>query len=315
MRATRKRVALTADIHGELTTRRTGLSYRETAGYAQLQLTHLPGWLFVPAVRVDHADHIDTTSFDLRLNTEGQLTDWLGVVGGAGLFHQPPTDIVLVPELGSTDLDVERARHVSGGVKLAPLPWLRANVLGFYKSLDGLVEPTGELFPLVRNGGRGRAYGAELELRIDADGLPAPWNRLSGWVAYTLSRSERWNHDAGKYQVFVFDQPHNLVVFGAYRLPRNWRAAARFRYASGFPFFDDIAGGGLGGRLDEFHQLDFRVDKRWIHESWTLMAFFDIQNVYNRFNFSAPGGVSDSSVSPTPPGVPILPFLGLRGEF
>jgi len=34
-------------------------------------------------------------------------------------------------------------------------------------------------------------------------------------------------------------------------------------------------------RLKAFHQLDLRVDKSWYYNKWSLMLYFDIQNVYN----------------------------------
>ena len=33
-----------------------------------------------------------------------------------------------------------------------------------------------------------------------------------------------------------------------------------------------------------FHQLDLRIDKRWVYQSWMLNVYLDIQNVYNRAN-------------------------------
>ena len=55
--------------------------------------------------------------------------------------------------------------------------------------------------------------------------------------------------------------------------------------------------------------------KRWKFSSWQLSAYLDIQNVYNHanreglqynFNFTTRQYVS---------GLPILPSIGLRGEF
>jgi hypothetical protein len=34
-------------------------------------------------------------------------------------------------------------------------------------------------------------------------------------------------------------------------------------------------------RLDAFHQLDIRVDKKFFYKKWSLMLYLDIQNVYN----------------------------------
>lgn len=34
-------------------------------------------------------------------------------------------------------------------------------------------------------------------------------------------------------------------------------------------------------RLDPYHQLDIRVDKKWFFNQWNLDVYLDIQNVYN----------------------------------
>jgi hypothetical protein len=70
-----------------------------------------------------------------------------------------------------------------------------------------------------------------------------------------------------------------------------------------------------GARLPAFHQLDVRVDKTWTYPRWKLTFYADVQNVYisknpegvtYNYNFTQSGYVN---------GLPILPSLGLRGEF
>ncbi|MFW5835686.1 MAG: DUF1015 domain-containing protein, partial [bacterium] len=42
-------------------------------------------------------------------------------------------------------------------------------------------------------------------------------------------------------------------------------------------------------RLNPFHQLDLRVDKQYFFDNWSLMLYFDVQNVYD---FTADDGVA-----------------------
>jgi hypothetical protein len=173
--------------------------------------------------------------------------------------------------------------HYSAGVEIRPIERLLVDVTGFYKDLRELVSRTdavagnGEAArPLnFDNGGVGRAYGLELLVRRDLT------DRFSGWLSYTLSRSERLDSGAGEYRPFDFDQTH---VLNSERLP-------------------------------PFHQLDVRLDKRWILDNWVLTAYLDVQNVYNHAN---PEGYSynfDSTDRKVRQGLPIIPVLGLRGEF
>lgn len=103
----------------------------------------------------------------------------------------------------------------------------------------------------------------------------------------------------------------------------------RWRLVSGNPE-TPITGGALDLDKDEyspiygrvnssrgplFHQLDLRVDKRWIYDTWRFSLYMDIQNVYN----SASGGNYDYNYDFSErrrgQGLPVLPILGFKGEF
>jgi molybdate/tungstate transport system substrate-binding protein len=63
-----------------------------------------------------------------------------------------------------------------------------------------------------------------------------------------------------------------------------------------------------------FHQLDLRVDKRWVFNKWILNTYLDVQNAYNRSN---PEGLTysyDYSQSKPQSGLPILTIFGVRAE-
>jgi hypothetical protein len=203
-------------------------------------------------------------------------------------------------------------------------------VTGFYKDMWSLVSPTkalvtrnGTEVPLIYdNGGRGRVYGGELVARHELA------KNFSGWIAYTLSRAERRDTGATEMRLFDFDQTHILTVIGSYLLPRNWQVGGRYRLVSGNPMtpitgsvynassdrYEAVYGGVNTGRNPPFHQLDLRLDKRWIFQGWMLNAYVDVQNVYNRAN---PEGLQysfDYRQSKVAQGVPIFTILGLRAE-
>ena len=137
--------------------------------------------------------------------------------------------------------------------------------------------------------------------------------------------------DSGETEerLFTWDQTHILNVVAGYALPKNWQISTRFRLSTGRPR-TPIVGAVYDASRDEyrptygevfsarnatFHQLDLRVDKRWVYDSWMLTAYLDIQNVYNRTN---PEGVQynyNFRESQPQQGLPLLPIIGLRGEF
>ena len=77
------------------------------------------------------------------------------------------------------------------------------------------------------------------------------------------------------------------------------------------PVFEPVA----SSRVPDFHQLDLRVDKTWNFRRWTLSTFLDVQNVYNHANAEFTAYSFDYRQRGVTRGLPILPSLGVRGEF
>jgi hypothetical protein len=119
----------------------------------------------------------------------------------------------------------------------------------------------------------------------------------------------------------------NLIV--GRDLPRNWRIAGRFRFVTGNPLtpvtgstFDadndayvPIRGPYYSERVGPFYQLDIRVDKKWIYNRMILTAYLDLQNATNRKNVESVSYAYDYSKRTDVTGLPIIPSLGLKGEF
>ena len=156
------------------------------------------------------------------------------------------------------------------------------------------------------------------------------WKGLFGWVAYTISRSERKNSPEDAWQLFRYDQTHILTIVGSYRLPWGLEAGVRFRYVTGNPTTPvvgglrdttsqdwlQISGGINSNRLPAFQQLDLRIDKTWVFNRWKLGLYLDIQNLYNRANTETLvyGGRQLAQVAPIS-GIPFFPNIGLRADF
>ncbi len=112
---------------------------------------------------------------------------------------------------------------------------------GFYKDLNNLVVPVAAASSTAngqsyQNNGSGRVYGSEFLLRYKPEG------RFFGWVAYTLSRSERRDAGGDALYTFDYDQTHILTALGSYKLGRGWQAGLRFRYVSGTPYTPELGG-------------------------------------------------------------------------
>ena len=305
---------------------RLGLS---AAPFVEAELTFGPVRL-VPGIRMDYFSVADTVTFDPRLIARYQIGDW-AIKAGVGIVHQEAPIYETDEVFGNPDLEVQNGIQYSAGVEWAPREYLTLEATAFYKDLDNLVARTnelimrdGELVPKVLDNGRdGRVYGAEVYIRHKFA------NNFRGWLSYTLSRAERFERGSSEARLFDYDQTHILAMVASYRLPRNWEVGLRWRVVSGSPdtpvvdsvFVDQIdsylpvLGETNSDRLPTFHQLDLRVDKTWVFQQWRLSAYLSLINAYNRkniedlsysFDFREKGGSS---------GLPILPILGVKGEW
>jgi outer membrane receptor protein involved in Fe transport len=250
------------------------------------------------------------------------------VKGGAGLYHQPPQPVYLTHEWGNPELREEGAWHYMAGVEQRIAGPLTADVQLYYKRLFDLVLPTGGKERYV-NGDTGRSYGAELLLRWN------PGGRFFGWLAYSLSRSERDAEVIGGTIMpggDAFDQPHNLTALGTIELPELWEgfsAGFRVRYATGNPYrpivgavYDADTDHSLPvpdrsstARIPAFFQLDLRADKRWTHRTWVLSAYVEVQNATNRKNPEDVAYNYDYSQQGWVTGLTLFPSFGVRAEY
>jgi hypothetical protein len=146
-----------------------------------------------------------------------------------------PTDFWIATSEG---IPVELADNFSigSGYKVFPRMELTAGV--FYSRLSNLVQypfsilQFNEITSFSNDlfAGKGKAYGAELMLRKTG--------RLSGWVSYTWSKSDRQFDKIDNGQSFPskFDRRHNLSLVVHYEISKRWSAGLTQVYTSGNRF-------------------------------------------------------------------------------
>ncbi|MEZ4224369.1 MAG: TonB-dependent receptor [Polyangiaceae bacterium] len=324
----------------------THLTVFRPAWYLEGEVTPNERLRIVPGFRVDYARDSGHADFSPRLNarydivspTDGRSEDAFAgkrrlrttVKGGVGLFHQPPQFQETDEVFGTPGLYSNRSIHYSLGIEQELSRQIELSVEGFYKDMTQLVSrnPAATGGFAYNNDGLGSAIGMETLLKYKPDA------RFFGWLAYTLSRSVRQDGPDDEEYLFQFDQTHNLTVLGSYRLGRGWEFGARFRvvsgplttpvlkppalpalYAADSGSYTQLQGEPFSRRLPLFHQLDMRVDKRWQFQDWNLSAYLDLQNVYNNQAVEALVYNYDFSQETFQTGLPIIPSVGLRGEF
>ena len=316
-----------------VSTQDSGSLYRPGA-YAEFEVTPNSRLRLIPSLRVDYSrDANRSWAVQPRLAFRWEfLHDWF-LKGGVGVFNQPPQPAQSSAAIntfnpsttvGNPFLGTQRSVQYGLGAEHNFSQYLSLSIEGFYKDLDQqiITQPSLQGAAYL-NSGVGRIYGAEILFRH------RPSTRFFGWLAYTISRSERRDFPQSAYRIFQFDQTHILTLIGSYRLGRGWEIGLRFRFVTGNPTtpvigavyngdtgtYTQIPGATYSARNAPFHQLDLRIDKTWTFRRGNLDLFLEVLNVYNNAN---PEGVQynyNYTQSSTVAGIPFFPNLGFRYEY
>ncbi len=165
------------------------------------------------------------------------------------------------------------------------------NVIDFAEHAELLLNPN--LEEEIRTG-KGRAYGLELMLRKNT-------GRLTGFVNYTLSRSERTIPEVnnGKTYLAPYDKTHVFNIVTNYEISPKINVSANWVFATGNPTtyptgrmeiegqYFPIYSGRNEYRMPNYHRLDFSLNyipnptskKKWKSE-WN----FSLYNAYGQKN-------------------------------
>ncbi|NVJ88955.1 MAG: TonB-dependent receptor [Flavobacteriaceae bacterium] len=183
----------------------------------------------------------------------------------------------------------------------------------FYKDIQNRIDyinganliANNEIETVILNG-RARAYGLEVLLKKNE-------GSLTGWLAYTLSRSEQQTLgrnanepgiNQGEWYSTPFDKTHDLSINGSYQLNKKWTFNANFLFQTGqptnypvgqyevqglnVPIFDDNRRN--ADRLPAYHRLDISATltpRKNKNRKWQAEWVFGIYNLYGRMNAAA----------------------------
>ncbi len=317
--------------------------------YSEAQIQVLPGLRIIPGVRAEltlvsfaedelptgetvPAKTVQMYNLDPRITARFEIFPGTTLKGAFGIYRQAP-QTELAPEAGNPNLLPERAFQYIGGIEQALTRDINLDVQLYYTDRDLLIQDTGEVVlkgngaaePIFYNNeGRGRTFGLEVLLRHEIS------KYFFGWIAYTLSQSEiDLSERRDSFVLTSFDQTHILTLVGQVNLPWDFTFGGRFRLVSGNPSsrpigslhdldttnYGQIATRFGTTRLPAFHQLDLRLDRKWVFEAFSMTTYLDLLNVYNQQN--AEGYQNDFRYREREPipSLPILPVIGASGEF
>lgn len=249
----------------------------------------------------------------------------------------PSTDVV-APQLGR-QWSAGYFRTLSDGA-------IEASAELFYKDMRNLVEYQENYQPTDAVGnnednfltfGRGYAAGLELFLRKVT-------GKTTGWLGYTLSRTERQFDDlnGGRWFPANFDRTHDLALVVAHQLGEKWSISGNFVYGTGRPITLPSNAYFIENRLTlqytdrnsvrmiDYHRMDLAatysvnpmravvdpitgessMQRKRVQSKWV----FSIYNVYSRLNpffyyFADEGRPEDNSFRISARQVSLFPIL------
>lgn len=253
-----------------------------------------------------------------------------------GIYHQNPSYIWLSGDPGNKDLQKIRSTQAVFGVERILREDTRIKIEGFLKYYDDypvsslrpylILSNTGAGFAgsednfssfapeLLLSEGTGNVRGIELQIQKKSSDIP-----YYGIFSFTYSKSNFKALD-GIERPGSFDQRFILNLSGGYIFNDAWEAAFKFRFATGKPYtpFNDDGSQSVinynNSRLESFHSLDLRVDRRWNFETWSLVTYLDIQNIYNKKNSSFVRWDEKTRTAENNSSIGILPSIGITAE-
>jgi hypothetical protein len=312
-----------------------GLDSNKWAAYLQTSYPLTPRLKATAGVRADRFDAVGKTAVSPRFGLSYELRTGMTVRASLGIYHQAPETFWINCDPSNRSLSYLRTENVSFGFTSVVRSDIRMTAEVFGKNyhnypvdtynpyqtlanLGGSVIPTYFGSPLVSKG-KGFARGAELSVQKLRTG------RWSWSASYSYSTVKFQALD-GVLRPGDFDYRHLANALVSYRISPSWDVSVRWRLSGGQPYtpFDmkqsiqrdwtyyDLAKINTL-RYPAYHRLDLRIDKSFVFKKWTLEAYLDIQNVYDRKNVYYK--FWNDAAEHTVYYLPLIPFIGIQAGF
>lgn len=248
--------------------------------------------------------------FSPRFSLSWNLTDRLAFNFNTGIYFQLPPYTVLGYQEDGVFVNKElgarfiKNTHLVAGLEFNTATNSKISLEGYYKVYDRYPFLLRDSISLANLGGdfgvignepvtpvsEGRTYGLEVLFQ------QRPYKGFYGIVAYTLGWSE-FKDKNGVYVPSSWDSRHIVNLTLGKKIGKSWEVGINWRYQSGLPQTPfapesylvvnyDRNGDGIPNydllnteRQDAFSALDFRIDKKWFFNKWSMNLYLDVENV------------------------------------
>jgi hypothetical protein len=291
-------------------------SMNKYAGFAQASRKWMDERLILSlGFRFDANDYSEEMSnpleqFSPRFSLAYAISDRLSFNFNTGIFYQLPPYTVLGYQEDGVFVNRENGvkfiqnNHVVAGFEYNTATNSKISIEGYYKYYYDYPFLLRDSLTLANLGGdfgvigneptvsrsEGRSYGMEVLFQQRL------YKGFYGIAAYTLGWSE-FEDKNGDLIPSSWDARHIVNLTLGKRFGNNWEVGVAWRYQSGLPatpFSDvsalvqnwDVNGRGIPNynllntlRNGASNTIDFRIDKKWFFDKWSLNLYLDVENI------------------------------------
>ena len=293
-------------------------------GYLHYTLRPLPTLDIKLGFRTDHYALTNQWHLSPRLGWSYQLTTKTRLNVAYGIYYQTPAYFFMMWDERNRNLQDLKATHYILGLEHLFAEDLRFNIETYRKNYDDYPVSNAEGVATFANNGSGLVRGIDLLLQKKLS------QRLYGRVSYTYSVARFKSPKLGEFD-WDFDIRHVTSINGGYKISDHLEFSLQWRYISGKPYtpitgsFESTPGSGdwepiyakaiNSARLDNYHTLDLRIDRRFHFTHWNLVTYLDISNLYNRKNIWSIEWIRQKKQTRETYGLGITPIAGFHIEF
>jgi len=243
-------------------------------------------------LRFDYFDYIQAKNVSPRFGVSYEPGPKTTLNGSFGFFYQAPPYILLTLDPKNKELKNLHANHYVLGLEHLFRDDLKFTIEFYNKDYDNYTTSESDSTRILVNDGEGYGRGVDIFLQKKLSG------GLYGLVSYSYSIARAKTPKAGEFD-WDYDYRHVFTLIAGYKLSDKWEISGKWRYMGGRPYTPIIGSRKLASgdyvpiydeenpnseRFPPYHRLDLRFDRRFHFESWNLVTYFDMQNVYNRRN-------------------------------
>jgi Carboxypeptidase regulatory-like domain/TonB-dependent Receptor Plug Domain len=259
-------------------------------------------------MRLDYFEYIKLNTYlSPRIGLSLKITPITSLNFAWGIYYQSPEYIWLSASPRNAMLNSIRCEHFITGLEHFFAEDIKATAEIYYKSyndypvwadiptyilIDGGTEFGPNIVGAAISAGRGFVKGLDISIQKKLSFK----NGLYGMLNYSYINTG-FRALAGNEKPGAFDAGHQFTLIAGYQFKSGWLAGVKFKYTGGRPYTpineeasrmvdravfatDDFN----SSRYPYYMRVDLRVDKKFDFKGSSLVAYLELQNLFDRQN-------------------------------